>query len=287
MEQQSPTVFQKLITAVAYKVANAYYAGPDLADAVQQCQRITNQGLATSIGYWPNLDDTPEVLADAYLAGIDAIAKQGLDSTISIKAMAMDFDRDLIARITDRAGSAGVGIHYDSRAIEMADQTFELVTSFANHKAQIGCTLPAVWPRSLDDTDLVTELGVNIRVVKGMWRDPEHPDIDEYEGFLAVIDRLCGRARHVGVATHHAALAREALKRLIDSGTPCELELLFGLSRREIRRVARDMGVRTRIYIPYGNSWVPYAVSQAFRHPRMLLRLASDMTLGRWSHSLR
>jgi proline dehydrogenase len=269
------------------KVARAYYAGPKLAGAMQQCQRLNKQDFAASIGYWPNLDDTPRVLANAYLGGIDAIANQTLDSTISIKAMAMDFDRELIAEITERAGSAGVGIHYDSRAIEMADQMFELVTTFAGHKAPIGCTLPGVWPRSQDDTDLVCDLGVNVRVVKGMWRDPEHPGIDDRQGFLAVIDRLCGRARHVGVATHDAVLAREALKRLIDSGTPCELELLFGMARKEIIRVAQDLGVQIRIYIPYGNSWVPYALTRSLRHPRLLWRVACDLTLGRWSHLLR
>lgn len=268
-------------------LSKAYYAGPELADAVDVCQRLSRQDLSATIGYWPDHDAAPKDVADAYLAGIARVAVQGLNSTISVKPMVMNFDRDLIAEITDRAASAGVGIHHDSRGIEFADPTFDLLAAFAGHKASIGCTLPGAWQRSPSDADRAVELGLNVRVVKGMWRDPEHPGINFREGYLAVIDRLCGRARHVGVATHDAWLAREALGRLVDSGTPCELEQLFGLPTRETLRVAQQLGVATRVYIPYGNSWLPYALSRAVRRPRMLLWLLRDAVFGRWSYRLK
>lgn len=287
MEQQPPGAWQRSLNALAGVISKAYFAGPELTDAVCVCQRLIQRGLSGTIGYWPNHEDTPQVVADAYLAGIDRIAAQGLDSSISIKAMVMEFDHDLVARVIDNAGSAGVGIHFDSRAIELADPTFELVAAFAGSQASIGCTLPGAWQRSPQDTDLAVELGVNVRVVKGMWRDPEHPTINLRQGYLSVIDRLCGRAHHVGVATHDAWLAREALQRLIDSDTPCELEQLFGLPTRDTLRVARDMGVPARCYIPYGNSWVPYALSRALRHPRMMWWIARDLVLGRQSYLLK
>jgi proline dehydrogenase len=100
---------------------------------------------------------------------------------------------------------------------------------------------------------------------------------------LAVVDRLAGRARHVTVATHDAPLARTALRRLIDAGTSCELELLFGLPMRAAMRAARDLGVRSRVYVPYGHSWVPYALSWVRQNPRVLWWVLTDATLGRWS----
>ena len=284
MGPPSPGMWERFLKS---KLSRAYFAGPELTDAVRVCQRLSRHGLSGTIGYWPNHDDTPRVVADAYLAGIDAISEAELDCSIPIKAMTMDFNRDLITEITDRAASVGVGIHHDSRAIEFADPTFEQVSTFAGHGATIGCTLPGVWPRSTADTDLVSELGVNVRVVKGMWRDPEHLDIKGRQGYLAVIDRLCGRAHHVGVATHDKWLAREALQRLTDSGTACELEQLFGLPTRETLRVAKDFGVRVRFYIPYGKSWVPYAFSRALRRPRILFWILRDLILGHWSYLLK
>jgi proline dehydrogenase len=165
----------------------------------------------------------------------------------------------------------------------MAERVLGCVAGAACDNPQVGCVLPGRWQRSLRDADLVSRLQIRVRVVKGQWADPEHPDIDLREGFLAVVDRLAGRARHVAVATHDAQLAREALRRLTAVGTPCELELLFGLPMRAARQVARDLGVSTRVYVPYGHSWVPYALSWVRQNPRVLWWVVSDATFGRWS----
>jgi proline dehydrogenase len=162
-----------------------------------------------------------------------------------------------------------------------------LVAELVPRHPRLGCAIPGRWQRSLRDVDRVVELGAQVRVVKGQWADPEHPEIDLREGFLAVVDRLAGRARHVAVATHDAPLARAALGRLIDAGTPCELELLFGLPMRGARQVAQDLGVRTRVYVPYGASWVPYALRWVRQNPRVLWWVLADSLFGRWSHFIK
>jgi proline dehydrogenase len=97
------------------------------------------------------------------------------------------------------------------------------------------------------------------------------------EGFLAVIDRLAGRASHVAVATHDAPLARESLARLRKKNTPCELELLYGLPLKPARRAAQETGVSVRMYLPYGHGWVPYCISQVYEHPRILWWVLKDL----------
>ncbi len=273
--------------ALRARLSSAYYAGPALGDALRLNQRLSQQGFATTVGYWPDATATPRVIADAYLACIDAVANQQLDSTISVKPMVMAFNADLIGELAERAGQVGIGLHYDSRAIEFADQTLELVLASAGQRASPGCTLPGAWHRSLRDAERLRELGVGVRVVKGMWRDPDHPDLNLREGYLAVIDRLCGSAGPVGVATHDAWLARQAVQRLLDAGTRCELEQLFGLPTRETLRVARHFSVPIRFYLPYGKSWIPYALSKALRRPRVLLWLMRDALFGHWSYVLK
>lgn len=287
MSRRLPAVLQKCSVGLKTWITRSYYAGPEVEDAVELCQRFSCQGIGATVGYWPGDDDTPRSLTDRYLASIDAIAHAGLDCSVSIKAMALEFDRDLVAEITNRAKAAGVGVHYDSRAHELADRTFDLIAESARHHPRIGCTLPGRWQRSLRDADLAVDLDVKVRVVKGQWDDPEHPEIDPRAGFLAVIGRLAGRARHVGVATHDPALAREALRRLLAADTACELEQLFGLPTRDTIRVARELGVRTRVYVPWGHSWVPYAFRWALANPRVLWWVARDTMLGRWSYVLK
>src|SRR5207237_6708266 len=131
--------------------------------------------------------------------------------------------------------------------------TFGLVESL---EGDLGTTLPSRWRRSDRDAERALELGLRIRLVKGQWEGEE--DREPREGFLALADRLAGRARHVAVATHDRALAAEALRRL--GATPGELEQLYGLPLAP---------PGARVYVPYGRGYLPYAVRQGRRHPRI------------------
>jgi proline dehydrogenase len=94
---------------------------------------------------------------------------------------------------------------------------------------------------------------------------------------LALVEQLAGRARHVAVATHDAPLAKLALSRLRAGGTPCEMELLLGLPLRRPVREARDLGIRVRLYVPFGHARLPYRLSQVGAHPAVLWWAARDV----------
>lgn len=268
-------------------VTKAYAAGPELEDAVRMCHEFRQRGMASDVCYWANDDQAPRRVADAYISAIRAVANEGLDSLVSVKAMVLGFDRTLVSEVMDAARDGGVGLYLDSRALEFTDRLLALVAEYAPLNPVIGCAIPGRWQRSPDDAERVSGYGARVRVVKGQWVDPDHPDIDLRHGFMAVIDRLAGRARHVAVATHDAPLARQALRRLLDAGTPCELELLFGLPMRVVTQVARELNVSVRVYIPYGRSWVPYAIRRVVRNPRMLWWMLADSTFGRWAQFLK
>ena len=144
----------------------------------------------------------------------------------------------------------------------------------------LGIAIPGRWANSPALADRAVELGLRVRVVKGQWEDPADPDIDLKEGFLGVIDRLAGRCREVGVATHDVALASEAIRRLNAAGTPAEQELLFGLPMDASAQSARQAGLNTRIYIAYGEAWIPYSIRSALRHPRTMLTFLTDLATG-------
>lgn len=123
---------------------------------------------------------------------------------------------------------------------------------------------------------------MRVRVVKGQWADPSSGAIDPRQGFLAVIDRLAGRACQVAVASHDPPLAREALHRLRRAGTPCELELLLGLPMQGALKVAREVGAPVRIYIPFGVSWIPYALAYVQKNPHVAWWAIRDAAIGRY-----
>lgn len=262
---------------LAQLAARSYVVGPELSDALAGARRSATEGLSTSICYWNADGDSPEQVAAACVRAVDAVAQELPDAYLSLKAPALKFDRQALAPIVERAREKQVRLHFDALAPEAADETFAMIEgALARHPA-FGCTLPGRWARSLRDAELAVDRGLHVRVVKGQWVDPAHPDIDLGGGYLAVIDRLAGRARHVSVATHDPDLGREALQRLLKAGTPCELELLFGLPMRAPRKVAAELGVKTRVYLPYGHGWLPYVFSQVRKNPRVLGWLVRDL----------
>jgi proline dehydrogenase len=258
----------------------AYVAGPKLDDALQTCRRISNLGFASTICFW-NLDsEAPQQVANAYSSALAAIGSETLDCYLSIKLPPLKFDRNLLNEVLKHGGQKNMLVHFDSLEPEAADKTFSVMEAIVRAYPRLGCTLPGRWLRSCSDADWAVDLGVRVRVVKGQWQDSKHPYINLQEGYLNVIDRLAGRAKCVAVATHDPALARESLERLRKSGTPCSLELLYGLPVNPVLKVARQLGVPVRVYVPYGYGWLPYSLTQAKRNPRVFWWVLRDLLSG-------
>jgi proline dehydrogenase len=262
---------------LAARAARAYVAGPCLSDALRACRRLSRQGFASTVCYWDGQGDSPRLIADEHLAVVSALEREGLNCSLSVKATPLGFTRTLFSEIVTRARQGDCLVHFDSLAPEDADETFAVVAEEIRRSPRIGCTLPGRWRRSIRDAEWAVDLGVNVRVVKGQWADPEAPDLDPRRGFLAVIDRLAGRARYVGVATHDAPLAREAFRRLRAAGTACGLELLLGLPPHPALREAGELGVPVRFYVPYGRAVLPYRLSHARHSPSVAWWIVRDL----------
>ncbi len=124
------------------------------------------------------------------------------------------------------------------------------------------------------------EQRIRVRIVKGGFPDPQAPGIDLEAGYTAVLEALAGRCREVAIATHDPALAARCLARLAETGTPAEQELLYGYPMEPAAAMGRAAGVMTRLYIPYGHAWVPYAIKRVFRNPKVAWFLAKDLLTG-------
>lgn len=268
---------------IAERAARAYIAGPELDDALRVCEALARRACAATICPWDGPNESPRVVADSYITAVRGLAGASLDCSVSIKAPSLGFSPELVAEILAAARPHETGIHFDSLALETADQTWSLLRVAARQHPAVGCTLPARWSRSVWDADQAIELRMPVRVIKGQWADPAVSERDIRPAFLGLIERLAGRARRVAVATHDPVLASAALVRLARSNTPCELELLYGLPARAALAVAEAAGIPVRFYVPYGHAWLPYGLSQARKNPRILWWTLRDWLLGwRW-----
>jgi len=264
------------------RVSRNYIAGDTLADAVRVKEKLAAQGLAATIGFWDGENDNPRGVADQYLAGLDALAASGSRDYLSIKLPAIGYQSDLLRQVAQRAVDLGVRIHCDGMEPESVERTKAMIEELKTELPglAISCTLPGRWLCSVEDAAWAAKWQLPVRVVKGEWPDPQAPDRDLRAGYLEVIDALAGKVPWVGVASHDPPLAREAILRLQKAGTPCDQELLYGLPTRTQIRQARELGLNVRMYIPYGEAYMPYALSKVRRKPLILWWLARDLVVS-------
>jgi proline dehydrogenase len=267
-----------LAMPVMKSVAKKYIAGDKLSDALAVQAKLAKSNTLATIGFWDFASQNEREVADQYLAGIDALASNRLRGYLSIKLPAIRHSQDIVDEVGSFASDANVRLHFDGMDPESVDRTKTAIDSLKKRYPDliVGTTLPGRWLRSLADVDWVVEQQLPVRVVKGEWPDPTAPDRDLRTGYLDVVDRLAGRAKHVSVASHDPPLVEESIRRLQAAGTPCDIELLYGLPMRGARKLAERLGVSVRVYVPYGVAYMPYALGQVRRKPRILLWLARD-----------
>jgi len=268
------------IQSLIRRAASAYTAGPALDDARTVCDRLARQGIASTVCYWDIYSDHPVSISQAYVGTLRTMSSHASDCYLSVKAPALKFDLDLLRNVLKEARRLNAVVHFDAMAPETVDRTFDFIAQAREIYSQLGCTLPGRWRRSLIDANRAIDMALRVRVVKGEWSGIGDDETDPREGFLNVIERLAGRALHVGVATHNPAIARLSLRRLKEAGTPCELELLYGLPQQSLLKIARNFGVRSRMYVPYGHAGLPYRLKDAVQNPRIIGWFLHDLLRG-------
>jgi proline dehydrogenase len=251
-----------------------FLPGPGPAAAARHCRALARDGLAATVGYFQSSRARPDEIVAAYRAVAGLLA--GADSYLSVKAPPLGFDPAHLRAIAGAGASAGLKLMLDAHSWRDAGPTLGLLRDLPG----TGFALPARWRRSLADAAGHRDGPARIRIVKGEWADPGGDEPDVAANFLALAERLAGRAAPVAVATHDAELAGRALGLLLEAGTPCELEQLRGLPSRRTMAVARRLGVKVRVYVPFGPGWWPYALDQALARPYLPAWMIRDR-LGR------
>lgn len=262
------------------RLAGSHIAGPTVGDALAICRDVAARGWSMTICPWTDAQTVADAAFLLYREAIRAITENRLDCRLSVKPPALHDERDKVLALVSDARPGNVYLHFDAHGPETADPTFRLVEEALRVYPRVGCTLPSRWQRSLDDAQRVRELGLGVRLVKGQWSDPLHRGIDPRDNFLAIAKELRGTTGLISVATHDARLASEALTILKESGTPCELELLFSLPLG-VLRVARTLQLPVRIYTPYGHAYLPYNIMHVPTRPGIALWAVKNFLVGK------
>ena len=265
------------------QAARAYVGGESLPQALLLRQRLADKSIGCTLGYFNADEEGAATITAEYVRALQALV--GSDDYLSVKPPALGYEHIRLRRLADAAAEHGLRLHFDAHGPETAVPTRQALDRLlALHPpGRLGITLPGRWRRSLADAAWAIERGLPVRVVKGQWPDNSPERHSAEQGFLAVIDALAGRAAHVAVATHNVALAEIALERLQVAGTPCSLELLYGLPLHASHALAQRLDVPVRVYLAYGTAHLPYALGKALSQPHVIAWVLRDFVAS-WRH---
>lgn len=250
-------------------------------------RRLNDDGFLVSLDLLgEEVKDEQSALAatDEYLESLDLIARDSLDSNISIKPtqLGLTIDEALafeaIDRLGERAAAVGTSVTIDMEDSRYTEGTVRLFEKGQALHGNYGIALQSYLRRTPADLTRLTPLGGHIRLCKGAYVEDESvaltakKDVDE--AYAAQLETLMSSSvTKPAVATHDSALIDLARRLATSREAPFEFQMLYGV-RVDLQRQLVDEGFAVRIYLPFGSQWYPYLTRRLAERPSNALFFA-------------
>ena len=264
-------------------VAGQYIAGETEQDALRQVSGLNQIGAQATLDLLGEEIEDPEKsrgIAERYKALIRAIAESRLDTGVSIKLSALglrqhpDLARDLTREVVAAARDVERFVRLDMEDASTTDATLEVYRQLRNDGLDnVGVVLQSCLRRTFADVKALAPMKVDVRVVKGIYVEPDliswrHPQVIR-DNYLRMVGHLFKHGCKVAAATHDEQLVY-GVKALMDefgvAPEETEYQMLLGVTEK-LRDVLIANGYRMRIYVPFGELWYQYSVRRLKENP--------------------
>ncbi len=284
---------------IVARFAKPYVAGSTLEDAVKSIRSIMDEGAMATVDILGEEVSDRALAMDftkKYVELFDIIASKGLTANVSVKptmlGMKIDeaFCSDNIEALAAKAESLDNFLRIDMEDHTTTDSTLRIYrTMVERHGKHVGVVLQSYMRRTVADINDLEDLTPNIRMCKGIYREPRTVAWGAYEtvrdNFTYTVEKLLRAGSYVGIATHDSHLVWTTMS-LIDrlglSPDRYEFQMLYGVDP-ELRRIILDAGHRLRVYVPFGKDWYPYSMRRLRENPtiakNVLLAMLGKKTL--------
>lgn len=269
---------------VVYIFAKKYVAGPKLEDAIRVVQELNSKGimatmdvLGESITKKSEAEETKKHCFDM----LDVIKKYNLDANVSIKptSLGLNLDKEFcynqIEEIVKKAKEYNNFIRIDMEDTPYTDSTFNILKRVREKYDNVGVVVQAYLRRTYDDIVKLNKEGVNYRLCKGIYVEPEHLAYkgrqEVRENFVKILDQMLSDGNYVGIATHDDYLIKESYRLIEEKKIPkdkYEFQMLYGVTEHLRDKINAD-GHRIRIYVPWGEHWYAYSIRRLQENPQV------------------
>lgn len=269
---------------VVYIFAKKYVAGPKLEDAIRVVQELNSKGimatmdvLGESITKKSEAEETKKHCFDM----LDVIKQYNLDANVSIKptSLGLNLDKEFcynqIEEIVKKAKEYNNFIRIDMEDTPYTDSTFNILKRIREKYDNVGVVVQAYLRRTYDDIVKLNKEGVNYRLCKGIYVEPEHlaykGRLEVRENFVKILDQMLSDGNYVGIATHDNYLIKESYRLIEEKKLPkdnYEFQMLYGVTEHLRDKINAD-GHRIRIYVPWGEHWYAYSIRRLQENPQV------------------
>lgn len=275
--------------------AKGYIAGNTLDDAVRVTEEFNRQGMLTTIdilGEFIQTRDEARFFQEQCRQILEVIQTKGLQSNLSLKPTQMgllldaDFAFQNIRELVALAQETQSFVRIDMEDVACTDATLDFYRRLrAEFPGHVGTVLQSYLRRTPADIEALSDAPMNFRLCKGIYNEPRRQAYKDpfviNRNFIYCLEKLFQKQAYVGIATHDEKLVFESLRLIEQYGLKkgeYEFQMLLGVDE-ELRQIIVEGGHRLRVYVPYGEAWLPYSRRRLKENP-MIAQHALKQLLG-------
>jgi len=272
--------------------AKRFIAGESLEEAISAIHKIKDQGFFTTADILgesvKNVDQSKDV-ADDYCSLIEALKREDLEINVSLKPtqLGLDISTQLcyenVCKILDKAAEVDGFVRIDMEGSACTDRTLELVYRWHQGYKKMGTVIQSMLKRSPKDVEALLKDGISIRLCKGAYKEPhkiafkDKKDVDMQ--YTEIASRLLSSGIYHGIATHDEKIINHVKEYSTHHGISkdsFEFQMLYGF-RPNLQKELIKEGWRLRVYMPYGDSWLPYTLRRLRERKENLWFVAKNL----------
>jgi proline dehydrogenase len=274
--------------------AAQFVAGETLSEALDQAARLNCRGIRVTLDYLgenvKRLEEA-EMFRDEYIRLLHRIRERKIDSNVSLKPTQMGLSIDPqaaygnIRQIVAEAKALNNFVRIDMEDSPHTEETIRIVRELrAEGLDNVGTVIQAYLYRSAEDVRRLTEEKINLRLVKGAYKETiAYPEMRQVnENFVRLIRYRLDSGVYTAIATHDDRVIDWTKRYVTERGIArdkFEFQMLYGIRMPLQEQLAKE-GYGVRCYVPYGKMWYAYFVRRLAERPANALFVLKNLFRG-------
>ncbi|MCH5586504.1 proline dehydrogenase family protein [Shimazuella sp. AN120528] len=275
--------------------AGRFVAGETLQEAITRAGELNEQNLWVTLDHLGESVTSKEEAIEATRVAVDtysAIYAAGLTKTnVSVKLTQLGLDIDSafclenMKKIAAKAKETHNFLRIDMEDTPRIEITMDIFQTLLSEygSATIGLVIQSYLYRSEQDVAQLGKQGVNLRIVKGAYKEPKEvafpakKDVDEQ--FIQLVKQHLTNGAYTAIATHDENMIYPLLAWIKEQNIAdhlYEFQMLYGI-RTDLARKLVAEGYKVRVYTPFGKQWYPYFTRRLAERPANALFILKNL----------